>query len=285
MKPADILKKLERLPRQAPRAALDAAIRQKAALVPKLLAALDHVTVNAGTLLRDPQYVLHIHALLLLAQLRERDALKPMLPLFSLLGDMDSYESEYFIDIPGLRILASVSQGNIGLLLETAAGENNNPFLRCTAIEAMALLAIWGRAPRAQVIGRHRELLRSRLARPGDPLIWAGVVSSAFDLKARGLLPEIRAAFKAGLVNTDAVSLDFVEKGMTTEGDALRRRYVEMHPPITSAIEEFKAWQRYREREEKEKQDEEALLSDARRLFPFLDPRLRPAIGTRPCRP
>lgn len=272
MNSAEILKELERLTPKVPRAALQAAIRQKEKVIPGLLAALDRVNANADAISKDPEYVLHIHVVHLLAQFREPSALKPFLRLFSRLSDLAEYEPEYFTDVSGSRILASVSHGNAESLLETVAGENNNQIVRRSALEAISLLAIWRQTPKAKVIGCYRELFRSRLARPGDPRIWTGVVSAADDLKARELLPEIRSAYQAGLVDTDELSLEYVEKSLTRHGDALRRHFAEKNPPITSAIDEFKAWLRYREEEENEREEELRLSASLTSLNPQAKP-------------
>ena len=55
-----ILRQLERLTPGAPRAALEAAMKQKGALIPELLALLDQVTGNMATVVEDLGFVLHI---------------------------------------------------------------------------------------------------------------------------------------------------------------------------------------------------------------------------------
>jgi len=251
MNSAAILKQLERLTHSAPRAALEAAIKQKKTLIPELLAVLDRVTKKIATVIEDHGFVLHSHALYLLAQFRERTALQPALRFFALLSeeaDPADDEAVHVFEQWGPRILASLSHGEIEPLLQVAEDEDLTYSLRSIALDAIALMAAWGETPREKAIACYREMFHSRLARPGNSLVWFALVAAAYDLNGQELLPEIRAAFQAGLVKEYDIRMEYVEKGFAKHGEALTRELAREKPPITSAIDEFEGWLRFRRR-------------------------------------
>ncbi len=248
MNSAAILKQLERLTPVAPRAALEAAMKQKETLIPELLAVLDRVTGNMATVVEDPGFVLHIHALHLLAQFRVRTALQPALRFFARLSDAaDAADDEvlYVLDERGARILASLSHGEMEPLLQVAENEDLNYYLRSISLDAIALMATWGETPREKAIDCYREMFHCRLARPGNSQVWFALVAAAYDLNGQELLPEIRAAFQAGLVKEYDIGLEYVQKGFATRGEALTRELAREKPPITNAIDEFEGWLRF----------------------------------------
>ncbi len=251
MNSAAILQQLERLTPGAPRAALEAAMKQKETLTPELMAVLARVTGNMATVVEDPGFVLHLHALFLLAQFRERTALQPALRFFARLSDAaDVADDEvvYVLDESGARILASLSHGEMEPLLQVAEDEDLNDYLRSISLDAIALMAAWGQMTREKAIAGYREMFHSRLARPGNSLVWFSLVSAALDINAQELLPEIREAFQAGLVEEVDITLDFVKDGFAERGAALTRELAREKPPISNAIDEFEGWLRFRRR-------------------------------------
>ncbi|MEK7675804.1 MAG: DUF1186 domain-containing protein [Verrucomicrobiota bacterium] len=87
MTAAEILRQLEPLGPKPPRKALRAAVAQKDAIIPELIAALDRVTAQAGELLKIDGYMLPIYALCLLAEFRDPRAFEPIRRFFSLPGE------------------------------------------------------------------------------------------------------------------------------------------------------------------------------------------------------
>jgi hypothetical protein len=91
MTSAEILQQLQRVPDQADfapyEAALLAATGQRETITPELIAAIDRVSAEPAHYLKDHEDCLHLFAIYLLTQFRERRALDSFLRFFSLPGE------------------------------------------------------------------------------------------------------------------------------------------------------------------------------------------------------
>ena len=88
----EILKQLDIVPYQAEfapyEAALRAAVAQREAILPELIAAIERVSADPGPYLEHPERSLHLFAVYLLAQFRETGALDCFVRFFSLPGEV-----------------------------------------------------------------------------------------------------------------------------------------------------------------------------------------------------
>ena len=71
---SEILKELEPCTERFPKAAMQAAIEQREAITPELLRVLENAAENPVKVVAQPDYMLHLFALYLLAQFREKRA-------------------------------------------------------------------------------------------------------------------------------------------------------------------------------------------------------------------
>ena len=210
----EILQQLSRVPDRtdfAPyEAALRAAIEQREAITPELIAAIDCVSADPARYLKDHEECLHLFAIYLLAQFRERGALGAFLRFFSLPGDPALDLTGDMVTEQGAAVLASVCGGDPAPLLQLALDETVNDFVRSQAIDGLLVQAGWGERPREAVIAELRRLFHT-LPKPGNAFVWAGLVGAVCDFNAPELMPEVRQAFAEGLVDESIVGLEDAE--------------------------------------------------------------------------
>jgi len=287
----EILQQLQHLPDRADfapyEAALSAAAEQREAIVPELIAAIDRVTNDPHTYQAQCGSCLHFFAFYLLAQFREPQALDAFVRFLSLPGDLSLDLAGDTITEDGATLLASVCGGNPTPLLRLALNEEVNPFVREQAALGLMVQEVWGERPREALLADLRSLF-AQLTRPGDPYVWAALVGAVCDLNLRELLPEVREAYAAKIVDENVVgSLRDAEGelgaapprflGMRTSEQRVLD-FKESHVPI-DAVAGCSIWLCFRDEEEesarwsiKEPWDEKSDFSPLPPLSPLPDP-------------
>jgi len=240
---ASILWQLQRVPEQTDFApyerALRAALEQREAITPELIAAIDRVSADPARYLKDDEDCLHLFALYLLAQFRETRALDAFVRFFSLPGEQSLDLTGDLVTENGAAVLASVCGGDPEPLLRLLHDESVNPFVRGQAIFALAVQALWGERPRAAVVEELRRLFHT-LPKPGNDYVWAELTSLVSDFNAPELAPEARRAFAEELVDESVLDLDSFETDMrerVENYDYFRER----NTPI-DAVNECHSW-------------------------------------------
>jgi hypothetical protein len=257
----EILQQLSHVPDQADfapyEAALQAAIEQREAITPELIAALDRVSANPAHYRQNPHECLYLFAIYLLCHFRERRALDAFLRFFSLPGEDALDLTGDSVTEHGAAILASVCGGDPAPLLRLAHDESVNPFVREAAIVALLVQAGWGERSREAVIEELRRLFHT-LPKPGHAYVWAGLVCAVCDFNAPELLSEARQAFAAGLVDLDVIGLEDLEASFSRTGPyrfrSCAERYQEIlqrNAPIDAVIE-CSGWLCFRNEDEED---------------------------------
>lgn len=230
----EILKQLDCTPDQAEfapyGAALRAAIAQREAITPELIAAIQRVSADPALYLENPERCLHLFAIYLLAQFRETRAQDCLVRFFSLPDEQALDLTGDLVTESGAAILASVCGGDPAPLLRLAHDETVNEFVRGQAIDGLLVQSTWGERPREAVITELRGLFAS-LPRPGNSFVWAALVCAVDTFQALELLPEVRRAFAEGRVDETVIGLDDIDP----PEPRLSRRY-----PRPSAEEHFR---------------------------------------------
>ncbi|HEX5219351.1 MAG TPA: DUF1186 domain-containing protein [Verrucomicrobiae bacterium] len=256
---ADILRQLQHVPDHgdfAPyRNALHAAIEQREAITPELIAAIDRATDAPDDYLRRQHDNLHLFAIYLLAQFRETRALDAFLRFFSLPGDAALDLTGDMVTENGAAVIASVCGGDPAPLLRLIHDEAVNEFVRGQAIDALLVQHLWGERPREAVVADLRQLFHT-LPRPGDPYLWAALVSVVCDFEARELLPEARLVLGEQLADESIIgpeSLDELESPAVGHlplpaGETHSKLFMERNAPI-DAIAECSAWLCFRDKD------------------------------------
>jgi hypothetical protein len=220
----EILKKLEPYTGRFPMKAMRAAIEQREAITPELLRVLESVAEDPLKWAERKDYMLHLFALFLLAQFREKRAYPFVIKMvaapgeapFDLLGDTVT---------GGLcRILASVYDGNLSLLHGLVHSEAVNEFVRSAALDVFLVLEHTGQMPRAEVVEYLRTLFHGKLERTHS-YAWDGLVCAVADLPAPELLEEVRRAYAEGLIDETVADLPGIERDIAAPEPRRRDRY------------------------------------------------------------
>ena len=283
-----ILRQLQHVPDHADfapyEAAMLAAISQRDAIVPELIAALDRVTADPATYLRSGnEDYLHSFAIYLLAQFRETRALDTFLRFFSLPGDQSLDLTGDMVTEHGAAVLASVCGGDPAPLLKLIHDESVNEFVRAQAIDALAVQSLWGERPREAVVADLRALFKT-LPKPGNAYVWAGLAGLICDFHAPELAPEARQAFAEELVDESVLDLHWLEESLFQRGGKSLEYFRECNAPI-DAVNECSAWLCFRDENEdlplwddNEAIDTEARQDDALGWTPGEPPYRPPAV-------
>ena len=238
----EILKELEPCTGRFPLEAMRAALLQREAIKPELLRVIDALAEDPVGFAGRKDYMLHIFAVYLLAQFREKQAYPLLAKIvnapgelpFDLFGDMVT---------EGLgRILASLYDGDPAPLERLVETETVNGYVRIAAIDAFLVLEHSGQISREKVIHYFQQLFDGKLQR-NYSLAWDGLVSAVADMPAPELRAEVRLAYKDGLVNSGFCSLDGLESDLQTRPQGRRER----HLLITDVIEEMEWWASFHE--------------------------------------
>ncbi len=260
MSVTEILKQLETIPDRdefAPYGvALRAAVAQREAITPELMAAIDRVSAEPGPYLEHQERCLHLFAIYLLAQFRETGASDCFVRFFSLPGEQSLDLTGDLVTVHGAAVLASVCGGDPAPLLRLAHDETVSEFVRAQAIDGLLVQCTWGERPREAVIGDLRGLFSS-LPKPGDGFIWAALVGAVDTFNALELLPEVRQAYAKGLVDESIIGLGDIDPSEPRRpgsfplpsGDERLRWFEERNAPI-DAINECSSWVCFRDEDE-----------------------------------
>jgi hypothetical protein len=219
-----------------PESALQAAIEQREAIIPELLRCLEAVAADPVAF-TDPEYMLHLYALHLLAQFREARAYRLITKIFSAPGDIP-YKLAGDTVTEGLkRILASVYDGDPAPLQSLIENPTVDEFVRDAGINAYVVLHDTGLVPRETVIGYFKSLFEGGLEKTPS-LAWCGLVCAVADIAAPELIEQVRWAYAEGLADPGFSDLGSLEEDIFGRSGRSREPYT----LITNTINEMEWW-------------------------------------------
>ncbi len=199
-----------------PRAALEAAIAQHEEITPELLRVLEETRQDRlERMLTEPDYMLPIYALYLLAQSRETRAYSLMVDIFAVPGEdvQDVFGDLITEDLK--RILASVSGGDVAGLHRLIEDPQVDEYVRDAAMRALVVMVVQGVLSRDAVLAYFQSLFRGGLEREFT-FAWAALVSNASDLYPEEVMEDIEQAFADDLVDESFTDLAWVKECMAS---------------------------------------------------------------------
>ncbi|RCJ24019.1 hypothetical protein A6770_28635 [Nostoc minutum NIES-26] len=238
----EILVQLENNTRKFPRLALERAIEEKEILTPILIETLEKQSNNLEELLEKEDYILHIHALYLLAQFREVSAYPTIIKFFSVTDDVALDVTGDIVTEDLGRILASVSGGNIEPIKQLIENSKANEYVRGAALEALLVLIAQEVIPREEVIQYYAKLF-STLDKE-DYYIQTTLVINSAQLCAVELQEQIDRAFEQESVDLFFIDREDVSTYLVVEKEeALNRlRNEPKYSFIKDVISEMENW-------------------------------------------
>ena len=232
----EILKEFETAAGRFPKLAVQQAIEQREAIVPHLLRVLEEVAANPEAFAERQDGMLHIFAMYLLAQFREKRAYRPLVTIFSAPGDIPDRLVGDVVTEALTQILGSVYDGDLQPLYRLVEDPRVDEYVRTAAIDTFLVLWSSEQMSREDVVAYYRSLFHGKLERQGAPA-WNGLVSAVADLRAPELLEEVRKAFADGLVEPMFAGLKEIERDILGPPRPLHRYDV-----ITDVIAELETW-------------------------------------------
>jgi hypothetical protein len=233
---ADILKELELCTGRFPKRATEQAIEQRDAITPELLRVLEEVAADPGGFAQREDYMLHLFAMHLLAQFREKRAYRPIVAIFSAPGDVPDRLAGDTVTEGLKQILGSVYDGDPEPLCRLVEDPNVDEYVRSAAIDTFVVLWSSGQMPRDDVVAYFRSLFRGKLERRFSNA-WNGLVGAVADLRAHELLEEVRQAYADSLVDPSFSDLERLGRELNSPARPLRG-----YDLITDTISEMQWW-------------------------------------------
>jgi Protein of unknown function (DUF1186) len=227
-----------------PREAVEGAISEQAAITPVLIETLKDCKNNLDELLEDSGYILHLYALYLLAQFREKAAYPAIIDFFSTPGDaaMDITGDVVTEDLG--RIIASVFDGNLDPIKQLIENQQANEYVRGAAIDSLMTLLAQDIITREQIVEYFEELFQGKMERNPDDYIFSKLVVDTCELCPIELKPHIDRAFEENIVDSMFIGWEDVDKYLElgVEGALEKLREDRHHVLIDNVIVEMQWW-------------------------------------------
>lgn len=202
-----------------PTTAVQAAVEQKDAIIPRLLAHLQRM-VDLGDTIdeNDEDPGLTLFAVYLLAQFQEPRAYPLVVRLVSDWDDAGEFHLGDAITEGFGRILASVCHGDIGPIQMLVENDGLDEFVRAAALAGLVTLYSEQVLSREDLQIYFTYLFRQHPTRKSNHL-WDCLVIYSEALRLTDLLPDIRQAYKERLASNEVVALKDVEKNIHNAPD------------------------------------------------------------------
>jgi hypothetical protein len=241
----EILSHLERNEGYFPRAAVQEAIDHRDEVVPALLGILEDVARDLRAFASDGDRFIHIYAMYLLAQFRETRAYPLLVQIFSAPGEMPFDLAGDLVTQDLGRILASVSDGDMGGITSLVENEQANGYVRSAAMDGLVTLVVCGKRSREEVMAYFSSLFHKLARRQSQA--WNGLVSACADLCPVEVVEEIRQAYEDGLVEPGYIGWKDIERALALGKEAAIAGLKDHRQMITDVGEEMGWWACFRE--------------------------------------
>lgn len=230
--------------REFPKAAIQAARRLKQPMIPKLIEALRSAIedVKRG---EEHEGNAAFFAFFLLAEFRAPEALPAIIDAISLPGEgpFELFGDAITEDLA--RVLLSIAgEQAVPVCAELIGNAAINEYVRWQATHALAMSAIAGLRPRAEVVQLCKELLAKAIEAKDENGV-LGLVMSMVELNPWEAAAEIKAAFEQGLVDESMIDWKSAEETLCDKPPGPTHSYMRT-PFIEDTIEEIGSWASFR---------------------------------------
>jgi len=236
----EILSQLERNKGYFPKVAVEEAIACRDEIIPLLLEVLEDVARDPQPFASDQDRVVHIYAMYLLAQFRETRAYPLLVQIFSAPDEL-AFELVGDTVTEGLgKILASISDGDIGGMASLVENEQANEYVRSAAMEGLLTLVVCGKRSREEVMAYFGSLFHKFDRRPN--YAWDALANSCADLCPEEVVEDIRQAYKDGLVDPRSIAWEDIEDALALGQGVSMERLTSRYRLITDVAKEMGWW-------------------------------------------
>jgi hypothetical protein len=240
----EILSHLERNEGYFPRAAVQEAIDRRDEIVPALLGILEDVARDLNPFVGGGRFI-HIYAMYLLAQFRETRAYPLLVQIFSTPGELPMDLAGDVVTEDLGRILASVSDGDVGGMTALVENEQANEYVRSAAMRGLLTLVACDKRTRDEVMAYLRSLFQKFARR--FSYAWNALVRSCTELCPEEVVGEIRQAYEDELVEPFFIRWEDVEEALARGKEAAIEGLKGRYSLITDVTDELGSWACFRE--------------------------------------
>ena len=220
-------------------AVLDA-VAHRDQIIPALLDVLQDAADKPESNMADPDSMILIYAMYLLAQFRETRAYPLLVRIFSLPGEMP-FDLVGDTVTEGLdKILASVSGGDPGGMAALIENEQANPYVRAAALHGLVTLVAGGMCSREETVDYFKSLFQQLDRTPGDT--WAWLASACADLWPDETMEDLKLAWTDGLIDSEIIHWEDIEDDHKRGKEECLRRLRRKHDLVTDVVKEMAWW-------------------------------------------
>jgi hypothetical protein len=221
---------------------VDAAIKQKDAIIPHLISILEQVYAEPDKYIGDSEYYAHIYALMLLGHFKENSAHKVIIDLFSLPNDLP-YSIFGDLQTENLPvILIQTCGGSIEDIKRLILNINADEYSRTSAVQALAYAVVEEFTTRDDAISFLKGLFTGNEAEKGS-FLYAELASCALNLYPEELMDTLKGAFEKNIIPSFCISFDDIKKGlMIGKEESLNKLRIEFIEKSKDNIHDSMSW-------------------------------------------
>ena len=187
-----------------------------------------------------------MYAIYLLAQFREKRAYPIIVRYFGQLGlQDDALDPTGDLVTEDLNsILASVCNGDLGLIKQLIEDQDVNEYVRSAALGSLVVLYNNEQISRGDLVSYFQTLLDHCLEQKEDPFFVASVVCNCCDIHPGELYDQLVACFDQALVDEDVISKKYLDRYLEIDKDSALARLKENRQCrlISNVITEMEWW-------------------------------------------
>lgn len=246
----EIIAKLTHEGGASPHQAMTEAIAQREDVTPELLRLLKDAASHPEATANQADYLGHIFAMYLLAQFREKRAYQPLVNLVTAdFRHVDRMLGDVLTEDLG-RMLASVCDGDIGLICGIIENVDLNEYVRSAGLDALVVLVAQEAKTREEVMAYFRSLFNGKLEREFN-FVWGSLVSKCCRIYPGEVEEDIERAFADGLVDPLFIGLQSVRRDLAKGKDQALERLAEnpSYKFIQDTAHEMARWFCFQERQ------------------------------------
>jgi hypothetical protein len=245
----EILSRLERNEGRFPSAAVQEAIAHRDEIIPPLLEVLAAAARDPQAFATDQDRMIHIYAMFLLAQFREKRAYPLLVQIFSTPGDT-AFDLAGDVVTENLgSILASVSDGDTGGMIALVENERANEYVRSAALKGLLTLVAQGTRSRDDVMTYFRGLFPKLERTPSN--VWNGLASACADLCPDEVVEELRLAYEDELIEPFYIRWKEIVHALEAGRESAMKALKERHSLINDVEKEMGWWACFPENEKR----------------------------------
>jgi uncharacterized protein YchJ len=245
----EILSRLERNEGHFPTSTVRDAIAHRDEIIPSLLDVLEAVARDPESFAGDPKRMIHVYAMYLLAQFRERRAYPLLVQIFSTPGELPMDLAGEVVTEDLGSILASVSDGDMSGMTSLVENEQANEFVRSAALKGLVTLVACGKVSRDVVMAYFQGLFRELDRKPS--YAWGSLASSCADLYPEEVVEDLRSAFEEGLIESLYMGWESIEDALRAGREAAVLRLERRYPLIDDVEKQIGWWACFEENKRK----------------------------------